>query len=208
MTYKLNYGERKGFGTSFSLGMVSNSGGPISYVFGNDFNGDGQTNDLIFVPLKATDFQFAEVTAGSKKFSPSEQQAAFEAFITNNEYLNSIRGEYAERNGAVFPWYTRFDFTIVQDVFVKFGGKKNKFELRLDLFNLGNLFNSKWGVGNLTTTSAPLTLSGVDANGLPTYKLATQVEAGQTILLKDSFVKAQNVDNVWQAQLGLRYTFE
>jgi hypothetical protein len=208
MNYKLNYGNKKGFGTTVSLGMISNSGGPISYVFGNDFNGDGQTNDLIFVPLKATDFQFAEVTAGSKKFSPAEQQAAFESFITNNEYLNSIRGEYAERNGAVFPWYTRFDFTIVQDVFVKVGNKKNKFEVRLDLFNIGNLFNSKWGVGSLTTTSAPLTLSSVDANGLPTYKMATQVVSGETILLRDSFVKAENVDNVWQAQLGIRYTFE
>lgn len=208
MNYKLNYGNKKGFGTTVSLGMISNSGGPISYVFGNDFNGDGQTNDLIFVPLKATDFQFAEVTAGSKKFSPAEQWAAFESFITNNEYLNSIRGEYAERNGAVFPWYTRFDFTIVQDVFVKVGNKKNKFEVRLDLFNIGNLFNSKWGVGSLTTTSAPLTLSSVDANGLPTYKMATQVVSGETILLRDSFVKAENVDNVWQAQLGIRYTFE
>ncbi|MBK7096704.1 MAG: TonB-dependent receptor [Saprospiraceae bacterium] len=208
LNYKINYGNKIGGGTTFSLGMVSNSGGPVSYVFGNDFNGDGQTNDLIFVPLKATDFTFAEVTAGSKKFSPAEQQAAFESFITKNEYLNSIRGKYAERNGAVFPWYTRFDFTLAKEIFVKVGNKKNKFEVRFDVFNIGNLLNSEWGVGNQTTTSSPLTLSSVDANGLPTYKLATQVIKGQTVLLTDSFVKSENVDNVWQAQIGLRYTFE
>ncbi|MGE5355823.1 MAG: TonB-dependent receptor [Deltaproteobacteria bacterium] len=208
LNYKLNYGNKAGFGTTFSIGMISNSGGPISYVFGNDFNGDGQTNDLIFVPANATDFKFDELTVGTKKYSSADQQAAFEEFIKNNEYLNSIRGKYAERNGAVFPWYNRFDFTIAQDLFINIGGKKNKFEVRLDLFNLGNLFNSKWGVGSLTTTSAPLTLSSIDASGVPSYKLATQVIGGQTVLLKDSFVKAENVDNVWQAQIGLRYTFE
>lgn len=209
LNYKLNYGNKIGGGTTFSLGLISNSGSPIvsGYTYGNDINGDGQTNDLIFVPNNATDFTFAEVTAGTKKFTPAEQQVAFEEYIKNNKYLNSIRGQYAERNGAVYPWYSRFDFTIAQDVYIKTGNKKNKFEVRLDLFNVGNLINNKWGVGNLTTTASPLTAT-VDANGVPTYKLATQVINGETVLLKDSFVKAQNVDNVWQAQLGIRYTFE
>ncbi len=212
LNYRLTYGSNTGGGTSIGLGLVSSSGSPISYTFGNDFNGDGQTsNDLIFVPNKGSDLTFDALTVGSgataKTFSPEEQQAAFEAFIAGNSYLNSRRGQYAERNGAVLPWLTRLDLSLVQDVFLKIGGKRHGFQIRADIANFGNMLNNKWGVGNVTTTNNPLTLSKVNADGTTTLKMATQVIDGQTVLLKDSFRKSITVDNVWQALLGIRYTF-
>lgn len=211
LNYRINYGGEFGGGTTISLGMLSNSGFPLSYTYGNDFNGDGQNNDLIFVPNKGSDLRFSALTVGSganaKTFSPEEQQAAFETFISNNSYLDTRRGNYAERNGGIFPWLTRFDLTVAQDVYIKIGGKKNSFQIRADILNFGNMINNAWGVGNVTTTANPLTLAGVDAEGVPSYRLATQVEDGQTILLRDSFRKSITVDNVWQMQLGIRYTF-
>ncbi|MBC7884638.1 MAG: carboxypeptidase regulatory-like domain-containing protein [Saprospiraceae bacterium] len=216
LNYKLNYGGDFGGSTSFALGLVSASGSPISYAYGNDFNGDGQTNDLIFIPNSGTDLTFATLTVGSgataKTFTPAEQQAAFDVFIDNNEYLKSRRGQIVERNGDALPWLSRFDFSLVQDIFIKTKGKKNALQIRLDILNFGNLINNEWGVGNVSTTGAfgianPLTFVSADVNGLPTYRFSTQVEDGQTILLKDSFRKSITVDHVWQAQLGLRYTF-
>ena len=58
-----------------------------------------------------------------------------------------------------------------------------------------------------TTTTQPLALATVASDGTPSYRLATQVINGETVLLKDAFVKSINIDNVWQAQLGIRYTF-
>ncbi len=216
LNYKLNYGGDLGGSTTVSLGMVSASGSPITYAYGNDFNGDGQNNDLVFIPNKGSDLTFAPLTVGSgataKTFTPAEQQAALDVFIDNNDYLKSKRGQIVERNGDALPWLTRFDLSVVQEVFIKTKGKKNALQIRLDILNFGNMLNNAWGVGNVSTTGAfgianPLTLVSVDANGLPTYRFSTQVVNGETVLLKDSFRKSITVDNVWQAQLGLRYTF-
>jgi hypothetical protein len=202
-----------GGATEFTLGMVSNSGGKFSYAFpgggANDLNGDGQNNDLIFVPNKASDLTFAPLTAGGKTFSPEDQATAFDKYIDANPYLSTRRGQYAERNGAQFPWLTRLNFTVMQEFYVKVGrnDKKNTIQLRADILNVGNLLNNAWGVGNQTTTANPLSVASIDANGVPSYRLATQSIDGSVELLRDAFVKSINLDNVWQAQIGIRYIF-
>ncbi|MEY4931419.1 MAG: hypothetical protein RI909_2143, partial [Bacteroidota bacterium] len=65
----------------------------------------------------------------------------------------------------------------------------------------------RYGVGNQSTSTQPLSVASISAAGVPTYRFSTQVIDGQTVLLKDSFVKSINVDNVWQAQIGVRYIF-
>ncbi len=220
VNYRINYGTKYGGASEITLGCVSASGGKISYTYGNDLNGDGQNgNDLIFVPNNATDLTFAPLTVGTganaKTFTPEQQQAAFEAFIKNSDHLSDHRGGYAERNGVVFPWLTRFDLSFMQEVYIKVGKneKRNALQFRLDILNIGNLLNNEWGVGNQATASSsaftanPLSVASIAADGTPSYRLATQVISGSTELLRDPFVKSINVDNAWQAQIGIRYIF-
>jgi hypothetical protein len=209
VNYKLVYGGKLGGSTMLSLGYVANSGGKLSYVFANDFNGDGQNNDLIFVPNKASDLTFLPITSGATTlFTPEQQQAAFDTYIDNNPYLKTRRGQYAERNGGYFPWLKRLDLTAVQEIYLKVGAKekRNILQFRADILNFGNLLNSKWGVGYVSTTTSPLVLTN-PGSSTPTYRMATQTVNGQTILLKDSFSRNITVDNTWQAQIGVRYIF-
>jgi hypothetical protein len=213
LNYSINYGGKFGGSTTFTLGMVHNSGVKLSYIYGNDLNGDGQINDLLYIPNRADELTFLPLTVGTgaaaRTFTAQEQQAAFDAFINNSEYLSSRRGQYVERNGAEFPWLSRFDFTVIQEVFVKFGAKDKKhvFQIRADILNIGNLLNNANGVSRVSTTTQPVTIAATDAQGRPSYRLATQVVDGQTVLLRDAFRPSINLDNAWQAQIGIRYIF-
>ena len=218
VNYRIEYGEKAGGATIISLGMIANSGGKLSYVSSNDMNGDGQTNDLIFIPNKASEMTFSSLTVGSgataQTFTPAQQQAAYDTYIDGNPYLKDRRGQYAERNGGYYPSLTRFNFSLVQELYFKVGPKqmKNTLQIRLDILNAANMLNNKWGVGSVTTSFNPLTLDKVATDGTPAYKMATQVIKNDdgsttTILLRDSFTKSITIDNVWQAQIGIRYIF-
>ncbi|NIJ52041.1 TonB-dependent receptor [Dyadobacter arcticus] len=218
INYRINYGGKIGGSTTFTLGAVSASGGKISYTLNQDLNGDGQTtNDLIYVPRNASELTFAPLTVGTGAnavvYSPEQQQAAFNTYIEGNEYLKTRRGQFAERNGGAFPWLTRFDLTVIQEFYVAVGknNKKNIIQLRGDMLNIGNLINDKWGLGNQSTTFNPVALASVSSEGVPSYRIATQVvrdgNVNRTILLRDSFIPNVNVNSVWQAQVGVRYIF-
>ncbi|QHV97235.1 TonB-dependent receptor [Spirosoma endbachense] len=217
VNYRLNYGGKFGGSTAFTLAGTYASGSKISYTYNQDVNFDGQTNnDLIYVPKSASELTFSPLVVGTGAsavtYSPEAQQAAFDAYINGNDYLKTRRGQYAERNGGAFPWLARFDFTVIQEFYVAVGakGKRNTIQFRVDILNVGNLLNDKWGVGNLQTTFNPLSLASVNTTtGVPTYRLATQNINGQTVLLKDSFTKSASLNSgdVYQAQIGLRYIF-
>lgn len=214
VNYRLNYGGKFGGSTTFTLGGSSTSGFKYSQTYNQDLNSDGQNNnDLLYVPKNASELTFAPLTVGSGAtavtYSPEQQAAAFDAYINQDPYLKTRRGQYAERNGAAVPWLTRIDFTVIQEFYIAVGknGKRNTIQLRADILNVGNFINDKWGISKRTTTTTPLTLASVSAAGVPSYRLATQSLNGQTVLLKDSFQNSATINDVYQAQIGLRYIF-
>ncbi|MEC5395087.1 TonB-dependent receptor [Bergeyella sp. RCAD1439] len=213
VTYRLNYGDGLfGGATTFTLGFIANSGWNTTYVYNRDLNGDGLPgNDLMFVPLKASDLVFESFTSGGTTFTAQQQAEAFERFISGSAYLNGRRGQYTERNAIFSPWVKRFDLSIEQDIVAKFSrtAKPNTFRIRLDILNVGNLFNNRWGVGyNAVTTTPLLYQNRKDANGNPIYRLNTQLdESGKTILLRDQFQRSATLNDVFQIQIGLRYIF-
>jgi hypothetical protein len=161
------------------------------------------------VPAVGNNLVFQDYAVGTTTFTAAQQAEAFSGYIDANPYLKNKRGGYAERNGAESPWLTRLDFAIEQDIFVKTGkkGKSNTIRLRADFLNFGNLLNNNWGVSNISTTPQPLNYRGRTAAGTPIYRLATQVVNGNTVLLRDSWVKSRTLNDVYQIQLGVRYVF-
>jgi len=171
-------------------------------------NGDRvNNNELIFVPNKGSDIRFAPLTVGTRVYTEAEQQAAFDAFISQDPYLSTRRGQYAERNASVLPYLHRLDLSIAQDFFVKIKGKRNAFQVRADILNFTNMINNKWGVSQRAVAPQLLNFVSRDVNNVPSYRLATQRDASGTYLVKDTYQFNSSVFDVWTAQLGVRYIF-
>ena len=207
--YRIEYGKKYGGATTITLGYVGQQNNPFSYFVAGDLNGDRvRDNELIFVPNKGSDIKFLPLTVGTRVYTEAEQQAAFDAFIDQDEYLSTRRGQYAERNGGILPYLHRFDLSVAQDVFIKIGGERNAFQIRFDILNFGNMIDNKWGVSQRSTAPALLNFVSYNTGGEPQYRLSTQkLVDGSTILARDSYQRNSSVFDVWTAQLGIRYTF-
>jgi len=198
-SYRITYGR---FASSFSFFYEAGKGNRYSYVYAGDLNQDNIiNNDLLYVPVDQNDIHFGTVDANGDGVVASDAAAqwdALNAFIEQDDYLSTRRGQYAERNGAMLPWFGQLDFKFLQDIIVD-KNKKHKVQISLDILNLGNLFSSKWGVRQFATTTTPISVTGVDKNGVPYFKFDTN--------LKNSYVDDVSLSSKWQMQLGLRYIF-
>lgn len=198
--YKIEYGK---FATSFAMFFEAGKGDRYSYTYAGDLNLDAiVNNDLLYVPENQSDINFGTVD-GTGVATPAADAAAqwtaLDAFIEQDPYLSERRGQYAERNGAMLPWFTQFDLRLMQDFNFDINGKKNKFQLTFDLLNAGNLINSDWGVRQYARTYTPITVNGVDNNNVPYYQFDTN--------LTESYVDDVSIRSKWQLQIGIRYIF-
>ena len=193
--YRRAYGGR--FATSVGLVLEAAKGGRFSYVVAGDLNGDGVgVNDLLYVPTTARELTLVNADGTP---APAATYAALDAFISQDPYLSSIRGQISERNGALSPWFTQLDLRLAQDVAVVAGRQRNTLQLTVDVQNLGNLLNASWGVRQAVNTTAPLVVNSVAADGTPRF----EYPATATTTFRDDV----NLLSRWRAQLGLRYTF-
>lgn len=193
--------------TSISVYFDGRSAGSANYMFSNDMNGDGATNDLIYIPRNVGEMNFLPLTVGTGPsavtYTPAQQAAAWEAYINQDRYLRAHRGEYAGRNAILLPKVYRADLSISQDVSRRIAGRANSLQIRLDILNFSNFLNKNWGVSQGLVTNRPLASAGVDISGASQYRLATV----GTALISKSYVKFVNTTDVWRMQLGVRYAF-
>lgn len=156
-SYKVNYMHDR-MATSVGLFFEAAQQGRGSYTYGGtgDVNKDGVAgNDLIFVPKDMSQINLvASATA-----TVEQQWEALDAFISGSKYLSNRRGQFAERNGALFPWYCQADLRIAQDFTALLfrNGEKNTLEFTIDILNVTNLLNKNWGVYKMMANSAPVT---------------------------------------------------
>ncbi len=217
--YKLNYFNNK-MATTFGFSYAVGPAGRFSYVYNGDMNGDNQNfNDLIYIPRDQSEILMRNLTVNvrgvSTVYTAAQQWSDFDNYIKQDSYLNSRRGQYAERNGAEQPWSASFDFKIIQDFNIKIGGKVNTLQLTFDLFNAGNYVSNNWGLNQSPVRSSLVNFAGYDnaANfitagsvptGRPVFTFPFRLE---TTPLTDSFQNVVSATSRWQGQIGLRYIF-
>jgi hypothetical protein len=176
--------------------FAGNGGNRYSFIYSGDVNGDGQAgNDLIYIPKDQNDIILAPL--GS--VTPAQQWTQLNAFIEQDGYLRTHRGQIAERFGAPNPWYSDVDLRILQDFILDRGGARHGFQLSLDVLNVGNLLNSSWGVRKVASASATSPLTLVTFNGgKPVFNFTGP---------STTFIDDPGLLSRWRAQLGLRYLF-
>lgn len=172
--------------------------GGYSYVYANDLNGDNNAYDLLYIPKSQDDLRFV-----------SEKDAQnFWAFLSQDKYLSSHKGQYAKGYDVAAPMVHTIDLRYAHDFTVKIGSTKNTLQLSFDLMNALNLFNSKWGVasrGNSKFTDTysnirPLAVDHIDADGVPVFK--SNVPAGAK-----TWEPSISYGNCWYMQIGIKYMF-
>jgi hypothetical protein len=197
--------------TTIGLYFNAFTNGNTSYTYAGDLNGDGATNDLLYIPKDISEMNFASfscnaATCGTARtVTPAEQAAAFEAFIQQDEYMSKHRGEYSVRNALFFPMVKRADLSLSQEIFTDIVGRRNSLQLRADIVNVGNFLNKNWGTGQriLGGNGQILTSPGVDSQGRATYRLKI---VNQKFIDK-TFEQTAGRTDVFEVQLGLRYNF-
>ena len=185
--------------TSISLFYTGKSGSPFSYVYNNEISDVAQesgVSDLIFVPASAADINL--VDNGTE--TAAEQWAALDAFIENDSYLSTRRGQFAEANESRTPFEHVVDVKLSQDFF--FNG--HQFQFTFDIFNFTNLLNSSWGRRYFIGGN---TFSLIQSNR-PEASLDSEVEFN----FSDpgdpsSIVQSGTYSARWVGQVGLRYIF-
>jgi len=199
------FGDNK---TTLSVYYNGRNGLPYSWVFGTDVNGDGISNvDLAYIPT----LNDPKVTY--KAGTTQAQIDAFQAFISSDPYLNSRRGQIAERNASHQPWINQLDVGIQQELPGFFKG--NKFVVRLDIYNFLNLLNKNWGQQNglgffATRRLAYVTdVVGTCPNNCQyVYDIGTPTNpAWQNFGVYDTYSNPARVISRWQALLTVKYKF-
>ncbi len=183
--------------------FAGSGGNRYSFTYAGDVNGDGQGgNDLIYIPRSQNEIIFVPYTdAGGNVVSPTDQWTAFDAFVKQDDYLNSHRGKIAERFGAINPWFANVDLKLMQDIIFPLGGQSHTFQLSVDILNVLNLLSSDWGVRSVASplATSPLQFKGFDTAGAPTFNFDRTITK--------TFVDDPGLESRWQMQIGLRYLF-
>jgi hypothetical protein len=200
-TGQLNY-KHNFFGdnaTRFGLFYEGRKGKPYSWIYNNDLNGDGAVNDLLYIPTAQGSNQVV-----FQNVNPLINEEAVFWSIVNANGLARYAGGTVERNSHFAPWTHNFDVRISQEFPGFFEG--NKASVVLDILNVGNLLNKKWGrideigfASNGGVSRSFVDYLGLDAQGRYIYGVNGTVE--------DYLTRQTRGESQWGAQITVKYEF-
>ena len=169
-------------------------GGNNSYMYSQDLNKDGYAYDLIYIPEKAEDVLWA---------TPEDAQNFF-AFVEQDKYLSTHKGQYAEAYSVYSPWVHRLNFRYAHDFKFNIGKSENKLQLNVDINNILNMFNPKWGVAKYMNSAINegriLSVDHINNEGAPVFK--SNVKAGMP-----TWTPSSGLGQCWYFQVGIKYMF-
>jgi hypothetical protein len=195
LNYAIKYYK---FETSVSVFYTGNSGYAYSYVYGGDANNDGvSANDLMYIPKYQSQYLWA---------SQADADAYF-AYAKQDPYLSKHAGQFAQRNAAYEPWYSRWDLRIAQNFNMKFGkDNNNKLEFLADFINFGNLLNHNWGLNKSLASSANQPFQTVTRDAA-TGMLKVSMRKVSGSYMTSTFQDPTSISGLYGIQIGLRYSF-
>jgi outer membrane receptor protein involved in Fe transport len=182
-----------GYKSSVGLFYEGRSGRHFSYAFINDANGDGRSNDLLYVPAAPGDVIF---TGGAA------MEAAFFDYLARTPELARFAGMTVDPGSDRSPWVNSFDIRFSQELPGFMEGHKS--EIWLDIRNVGNLIDKDWG--QIEEVGFPfgqgiVNFAGIDqATGRYRY---TFNESN----IRDLTLRDNTGESRWSAQIGFRYRF-
>ena len=176
------------YGFRVTGSYVGTSGRPFSLVINGDVNGDGTANnDLAFVFDPNDPSTPADIAAAMQRVLANPNNRA-------RDVIRKYLGQIAPRNVGWSPFRGQTDVRVARDLTL---GRGQAVELTVDIFNLENLLNKKWGGEyNLATAQQLVAVSGFNqATRKYTYRVNEQVGT------------AVKNGTPYQIQLGARYKF-
>lgn len=208
--YRVEYAKH--FATSIGLTFESANAGTMNYLYVGDLNNDGLTsNDLIYVPAAKSEIILER--AGSATADPRTTDQIWDqlnAYIEQDDYLKTRRGKYAERNGALMPFYSKVDLNFTQDFYMNVGGKRHTLRFTMDIFNFSNLLNKNWGILKVPNRTNLLNYLRVETTGTNAGKPVFSfpyLDATNKVPLTSTFQNSTSQASRYQIQMGLRYIF-
>ncbi|HEY8877751.1 MAG TPA: TonB-dependent receptor [Roseateles sp.] len=202
--------------TTFGMFYEGRTGHAYSWTFNNDVNGDGVAgNDLLYIPKGpgSGEVLFRSTNTGGTlnqaqlnnlmATTAATAEAKFWSIVDANPGLRNSKGKVVGRNASFSPFVNSFDVRVSQEVPGFFGN--NKGTLTLDILNIGNLINKRWGrideigFGTGGATRRWINYAGIDpATGKMIYAVN---DPG------DYVTKQTRGESQWAMQLTAKYEF-
>ncbi len=195
--------------TRASLIYTGRSGRHFSYVMGNvgigfggaflaDFGseGDNPGSQLFYVPTGVND----PIVTGDPQFLRD-----LDTFISGNSCLAHSRGTNVGRNNCETGFTNIWSLRLMQEVPM---GEGKKLELILDIENVLNLFNSKWGRVDSYTAPSNIAVANVaiSADGSQyIYSATSSAVAGPDSIVPPPAIAL--IPSAYRIQLGARFRF-
>lgn len=223
-SWRTEYGKH--FATIIGASWEAAPAGVTSYVYNGDLQGNGENyTSLIYIPKNSADINLIAagsynatthtgVTNGSYAADPrtaAQIWAQLSDFITQDHYLYHHRGQYAQANSVVEPFFKVMDLHVGEDIFFYTGSQDHKqkhtLSLTMDMNNVGNFISRNWGVYKQYTTQNFLKFEGMAADGKTPLISFPYYDATNKIPYTTNFTPSTSASSRWSAQFGIRYEF-
>lgn len=186
------------FGVQVAARYAGSSGRPFSLVVDGDINGDeANGNDLAFVFDPDDPGTPADVAAAMRRVLGNPRNVA-------RRYLARTRGDVSARNAVRTPFTHRVDARLSRTFALAPSRAVRRVEVMLDLFNVGNLLDARWGAQYLLPSG--ISAQNPVVNRVPLLRVVGFDQAQQRFryVVNENAGVLVRGGEPWQLQLALR----
>lgn len=189
-------------------GTTLTSGAAYDYMFGESGSVGYRNTELLYVPKTDSTGNITATSDPIIKYANGFDVAGFNNFLKQTGLIN-YSGQIAPRNAFKSRDITTIDVRLTQELPAFFPGGA-KLKAYIDIINLGNLINKKWGI--LEQYGFPYTYGAVQARNCQYSASACQTGVGNfyqydKLSTQNPTVSVSNQSSTWFIKVGLKYQF-